>query len=145
MPALAASNIDPASAPNWDEIRKRRDASVEKMFEKFASVRAPVVFGNYLLVAVFIRPNVTAGGVHLTDRALKEDEYQGKTGIVLAKGPLVFVDDERTKFHGQSVEVGDWVVFRPNDTWSTGFNGIACRMLEDTQIKMVVSDPELVW
>ena len=102
------------------------------------------IYNNWILCAVYKRPEKTASGIFLTDGTRKEDEYQGKVGLVVKKGPIAFQDDSNTSFFGQDVEIGDWVVFRPSDGWSLNINGTLCRMLQDTQIRLVVNDPDVV-
>jgi co-chaperonin GroES (HSP10) len=110
------------------------------------------VFHSLVMVATHIRPAVTAGGIHLPDRTLLEDRFQGKVGLVVKVGPLAFKDDEltRARFGGVQVRVGDWVFARPGD----GFEmysvdekdgGTSCRIYDDTQIMGRVADPALVW
>ena len=103
------------------------------------------LFNNWILVAVYRRPEKTAGGIFLTDNTRKEDEYQGKVGLVVKKGPLAFVDDDKTSFNGQNVEVGEWVAFRVSDGWTLDVNGVICRMLQDTQIRMTIPTPDVVF
>lgn len=103
------------------------------------------IFNNWILIAVYKRPEKTASGLYLTDNTRKEDEYQGKVGLVLKKGPLAFVDDDKTSFAEQNVNVGDWVVFRSSDGWALNVNGELCRMLQDIQIRMTVPSPDVVF
>ena len=72
-------------------------------------------------------------------------EYQGKVGLVLKKGPLAYVDDDKTSFGGQNIDVGEWTVFRSSDGWTLQINGVLCRMLQDVQIKMAVPKPDIVF
>lgn len=103
------------------------------------------LFHNQILVATYKRPEKTAGGIFLTDNARKEDEYQGKVGLVLKKGPLAFVDDASVKFNGQDVAIGDWITYRASDGWALTINGVHCRMVEDSHIRMRVAAPDLVY
>jgi len=103
------------------------------------------LFNNQILVAIYKRPERTAGGIILTDNARKEDEFQGKVGLVLRYGPMAFVDDAAVKFEGQSVANGDWVAFRASDGWALNINGVPCRMVEDSHIKMRVASPDQVY
>lgn len=103
------------------------------------------LFHNQILVATYKRPEKTAGGVYLTDSIRKEDEYQGKVGLVLKKGPLAFVDDASVKFAGQNVAIGDWITYRASDGWALTINGVHCRMVEDSHIRMRVAAPDLVY
>ena len=102
------------------------------------------IFNNWILVAVYKRPEKTLGGIILTDNTRKEDEYQGKVGLVLKKGPLSFVDDDKASFNGQDVELGEWIAFRVSDGWSLEVNGVICRMLQDVQIRLGLPSPDVI-
>ena len=100
---------------------------------------------NQLLVAVYIKPNVTAGGIFLTDNTLKEDEYQGKVGLVVKVGPTAFMDTQDESFEGQNVQVGDWVVYRTGDGWQLTIRDTACRILTDRTVRMVIPSPGVIY
>ena len=121
--------------PREDIIREIGDLSEFKLFN------------NQILIGLYVRPAEvkTAGGILLPDQTRKEDEYQGKTGVVLAKGPLAFVDDTVNKFRGQNVDVGDWVCFRVSDGWSLAINGVPCRLLEEVHVKAKIPSPDYVY
>lgn len=110
-PALMSHIEDPAN-----EIRKR-----------IGDISKIEVLHNQILVGVYIRPEKTKGGILLTPQTRDEDRYQGKAGLVLKKGPLAFVDDDNNKFHGQNVDVGDWVFYRVSDGFPLVLNGTLCR------------------
>jgi co-chaperonin GroES (HSP10) len=107
------------------------------------------IFHNQVMVATYIRPERTAGGIFIPDKTLAEDRFQGKVGLVVKVGPLAFKDDSIAKFGGIEVNEGDWVFFRPADGMEffskdkTG--GVPCRIFEDTHIKGRVADPALLW
>lgn len=103
------------------------------------------VFHNQILIGIYMKPGKTAGGILLTQKTIDEDKWQGKVGVVLKKGPMTFVNDGTVDFHGQDVEVGDWVVYRVSDGMSLDLNGVHCRLIEDTHIKMRVSDPTAIY
>jgi co-chaperonin GroES (HSP10) len=108
-------------------------------------------FHNKVLVATYVRPEKTKGGIILADRSQAEDRFQGSVGLVIKTGPLAFVDDGVVKFGGVKVEEGDWVTYRPSDGLEmffvddNGRDGTPCRVLEDTNIIGRVPDPALVW
>lgn len=136
MPALLAiHDADPKK-----EIMK-------KLGKQLASV---TLYGNNILVATYMRPKMAKFGtleLQLADATRKEDEYQGKVGLVLKLGPRAYVDDELFQFHGQKVDVGDWVVYRPSDGWQLTMveGGVLCRMLVESSIKMRIPSPDAVW
>lgn len=99
------------------------------------------VYHNLILVGIYMRPDRTAGGVLLTDKTLDEDKWQGKAAVVLKKGPLAFKSEGNVNFAGQNAEVGDWLVYRISDGFPIDVNGIHCRLLEDTEVRMRVKDP----
>jgi len=107
------------------------------------------LFHNQVMVATYIRPERTSGGIFLPDKTLAEDRFQGKVGLVVKLGPLAFKDDAIAKFGGVKLEEGDWVYYRASDGMElfsvdkTG--GVPCRIFEDTMIKGRVSDPALLW
>ena len=103
------------------------------------------VLHNNILCAVYKRPAKTASGIHLPDQILKEDEYQGKVVLVLKKGPLAFVDDEKTAFAGQDINEGEWVVLRSSDGWKLNVNGVLCQIIQDVQVRLTIPSPDLVY
>lgn len=103
-----------------------------------------MVFSGRVLVGIYIAPEKTVGGIIRPNSNIREDVYQAQVGLVLKKGEMAFKDDDATKFHGQDVQVGEWVVFRPGDAKRIQLNGVDCRIVEDTTIDMVVENPEIV-
>ena len=128
-PALMSHIEDPAN-----EIRKR-----------IGDISNIEVLHNQILVGVYIRPEKTKGGILLTSQTRDEDRYQGKAGLVLKKGPLAFVDDDNNKFHGQNVDVGDWVFYRVSDGFPLVLNGTLCRLLEEVHVKGKIPSPDVVF
>ena len=122
----------------------------KELMKKAGKLVDTELMGNAILVAVYMRPKMARYGtlsLELTDPTRKEDEYQGKVGLVIALGPMAYVDDELTQFHGQRVKVGDWVVFRPSEGWSVTLtrNQVPCRMLTEGNIRMKIPSPDMVW
>ena len=121
------------------------DDPVVEWQKKVGDISGVDVFLNMVLVVTYIRPKVSKGGVHFADVSLKEDEYQGKVGLVLKKGPLAYVDDKVEKFAGCNVEPGQWVLYHALDGWQMKINGVHCRMLQDVHIKGRISDPSIIY
>ena len=97
------------------------------------------LFGNEVLVAIYIRPQKTSSGIFLTDNYRDEDKWQGKIGLVLKKGNTSLVDPT------DMVEVNDWVLFRPSDGWGLTVNGVMCRLLDDRVIRGRPLKPDTVY
>lgn len=117
----------------------------QKLLEDLGDLSTVEIFNNQILVAVYIRPNKTKSGIYLSDQSREEDKVQGKVGLVVKKGPSAFVDDANEWFKDISVELNDWVVFRPSDGWSITVNNVLCRMIDDTAIRGKVDVPDRVW
>lgn len=107
------------------------------------------VFHNLVLVATYIAPEKTKGGIIMPDRSLQENRFQGKASLVLKLGPLAFKDDNIAKFGGIDLKEGDWVFARPSDGFEIflgdGREGISCRLFEDTSIKARINDPSIIY
>lgn len=103
------------------------------------------VLHNGVLVATYIQPAKTAGGIYMADSTLQEDIYQGSVGLVIALGPAAFKDDPIAKFHGKSLKLGDWVLYQPSDGLSMEINKVPCRLFQDTRILMRVETPSRYW
>lgn len=85
------------------------------------------------------------GSIFLTDKNKNEGRFQGKVGLVLKMGERAFKWDGPYDYTGAVPEVGDWVVFRPADSWETGVNGVLCRWVHDQMIVARVKSPEDVY
>lgn len=117
----------------------------QKLLEDLGDISPFEIFNNQILVAVYIRPTKTKSGIYLSDQSREEDKVQGKVGLVVKKGPAAFVDETSEWFKDISVELHDWVVFRPSDGWSITVNNVLCRIIDDTAIRGKVDMPDRVW
>jgi len=97
------------------------------------------LFGNEVLVAIYIRPQKTSSGIFLTDNYRDEDKWQGKVGLVLKKGGTSLVEST------DMVDVNDWVLFRPSDGWGLTVNGVMCRLLDDRVIRGRPLKPDTIY
>lgn len=127
-------------------------AAIQKPQDTLEAIKAGIgdlssfeVFGNQVLVGIWIRPEQTKAGLFLPEQNRMEDTYQGKTGFVLKRGPLAFVSDNRVDFGNDNVSEGDLVVYRTSDGFPIDINKVHCRLLEDVHIKARISDPAIVW
>lgn len=122
----------------------------KELMKKVGNLKDVELFGNRILVAIYERPETAqykSLKLHLTDTTRKEDVHQGKVGLVVKMGPIAFKDDDQVQFHGQKVEVGDWVVYRVGDGWQLTVtnNQTPCRILTEAGIQMKISSPDAVW
>lgn len=111
------------------------------------------LFGDRVLVATYVRPEKTKGGIYMVDKTREEDLHQGKTGLVIALGQHAFKDKDY--WGGNPPTVGDWVAYNIQDTRrlvlvspdapSTADARIECRIMPDTVIQGIVDDPTVVY
>lgn len=103
-----------------------------------------------VLVATYKRPDDvrTTGNVIVPHAAVKDDEFQSKTGLVVKLGRRAFVDDEHVQFHGFRCDVGDWVMFKASDGVKMsigGPGGVHCRLIADVYLKIKVPHADAVY
>jgi co-chaperonin GroES (HSP10) len=132
------------------EIAQQADPK-QALLDAVGDISGIEVFHNLVLVATYIEPEKTAGGIIKPDRTLAENRFQGKAALVLKIGPLAFRDDTVAKFGGVSVKPNEWVVLRPNDGLEVflvpprSSDGVCCRLVEDIHIKGRLADPAVIW
>lgn len=102
-------------------------------------------FHNQIVVAVYQRGEKTKSGIIVPNSVRDEDKHQGKVGLVIDIGPLAFKDDDRNKFGGQTVEFGEWVVFRTSDGFQMLVGDVLCRVLQDVDLKLKASGPDIIF
>lgn len=127
MPVINAQkiqDISQAANPKLAIIKAAGDLSRE------------IVLYDLVLVGTYIRPEKTSGGIIRPLENVQEDQFQGKTGLVLKIG------EEVTK---PVVSIGDWVVYSIKDGWAVTVNGAPCRLVPHDRIRMVTSNPDVVF
>jgi co-chaperonin GroES (HSP10) len=127
-------------------IEMKHDTDPKKeLLKELGNIKDVEIFHNQILCAVYLRPEKTSGGIILPDQAKAEDRYQSKVGLVVRMGPDAFVDDTNTWFKDFKVGLNDWIVFKPSDGWAITVNGVLCRILDDTNVKGRIPNPDQVW
>lgn len=98
--------------------------------------------GKQVLVGVHMRPQKSAKGLMRTHEEVREDEFQGATGLILKLGPLAFYEEELAWENECPPQAGDWVWFRPMYGYSKQINGHPCRIYESKQILGKLPNPD---
>lgn len=129
-----------AAARNTAKLALASD-SKQALLDAVGDLNGIELFHNQILVAIYVRPEKTAGGIIRPGMNVQEDEYQGKVGLVVKKGPSAFLDNDEEDFQGQNVTIGDWVVFRVGDGWQLTIRDTACRILTDRTVRMKIGNP----
>lgn len=104
-----------------------------------------IVLGSDVLVATYVKPRKTAGGILLPDKSVDEDRYQGKIGLVLKLGESAFKYSGPFAYEGTVPKVGQYVAFHTSDTREIGIRGVSCRTIDSQLIRMIVPDPDSVY
>ncbi len=117
----------------------------QKILDLVGDLSGIEILNNQILCAVYVRPTKTKSGIYLADQTTAEDRFQGKVGLLIGMGPSAFEDESGQWFADSSFKMHDWLVFRPSDGWNITINGVLCRMLSDTQVKMRIPSPDVVW
>ena len=130
------------------KARPDNDPLKRKILDEVGDLSGYEIANNELLCAIYLREEMTPGGIVLPHQNLKEDLYQAKAHLVLKMGPGCV-------FKNLDIQVHDWVVVKPSDAWSIFINTnpkilkidefVPCRMVYDDQIRARISDPRLVW
>jgi co-chaperonin GroES (HSP10) len=119
------------------------------ILEGLGDISGEKITNNQVLVAIYLRPKETAGGVILPDQYRDEDLYQGKCGLIVAVGPTAFMAKEGSlwavAFEAVPFQMHDWVLFRASEGWPVSFNKTPCRMLDDISLRAHISHPDMVW
>jgi len=147
---VKSATVQPIKEAPYDPRRE--------ILDKLGDLSGIEIAQNEVLIAIYKRPEKTAGGIVLPHQNLKEDSYQGKCGLVVKIGSacrFVRKNEETDRTFGIEIELHDWVVVNTSSTWRLDVNSdaealkiedfVQCRLVYDDQIRMRVSDPRLVW
>lgn len=140
-----------ASAPKLahiaEQVGKGKDPKTV-LQEAIGDLSGAHVVTDLVLVATYVQGDkrVFGGGqLFLPPELTKEDEWQGKVGLVVKRGPYAYGDWEDDARRGENAIPGTWVVFAIKDAWPLQVNGVACRVVPYDKIRMRVEDPKMVF
>ena len=103
------------------------------------------ITGDMVLMATYIRPTKTSGGIIRPDINVQEDVWQGKVGLVLKWGNTAYQDTPDYIFHEKDkVYPEEWGIYKVGDAWSMNVRGVPCRLVRDINIRAKVDDPLIV-
>lgn len=129
-------------------------AAAKEIFTKVGDLSGVRIFGNRILVAKFERKTVGySGKLHAAPQTNREDQYQGKVGLVLKVGPMAFEDDltRGITWSGDKVKVGDWIFFGYNDGTDIDIcapgsaDKTHCKVLKEGDINGIVPRPDFLF
>lgn len=126
-------------------IMNHKEDPKKMILEALGDISSVEVFNNQLLIAIYIKPKMTAGGILVPESTRDEDIWQGKVGLVIKKGPTAFVEEEEKWFKGVKVDVHDWIYARSSEGWSLKVHDVHCRLVDDVNVRGKISHPDEVW
>lgn len=137
---------------NSNAIGKMREISESKLPRDKALLAAlkgaqktQTVLHSQVLVAGYVPASVSKGGIFFTDKKVEEDRFQGNVGLVIGLGKGAFKDCGVAEFHGDTLKIGEWVMYQPADGIGLFINAVPCRLFQDTRILMKVQNPEIYY
>ena len=133
-----------ASATSIEKISQAKDPKAA-ILAAVGDISEFKIASDLVLLGTFIRNEKTIGGIILPTDNLKEDEFQGKVGLVLKRGPIAYSDWEQGDEIGQMARLHTWVVYQIKDAWPCQINGTACRMIAYDKIRAVTPRPAMVF
>jgi hypothetical protein len=133
------------------------DSDKQEILSRLGDISEVEIAQNEVLIAVYFRPK-KVGRFYMPDENLKEDKYQGKTGLVVKIGSACRfqrTNPDTGVTYGLDIRLHDWVVTRTSDTWPFEINTnpesadpkdfVFCRLVYDDQIRMRVPRAGMVW
>lgn len=126
-----------------DAISKSKDPR-QDIFDFIGDLSGHEVIGDRVLVAIYMRPEKTQGGIIRPDANKLEDVYQGKVGLVLKWGPDAFRNEETGELYEQAVNPGEWGVFFVGDGKAIEVNKAPCRLVRSSNFVMKIRNPDTV-
>lgn len=111
-----------------------------------ATLAGMKVLGNDVLVATYVEPEKTAGGIFKPNKTVQEGLFQGHVGLVLKVGSTAFKYARGGyNWEGPKADVGDWILFRFADAWEVYLSGVSCRVVDAECVRAVITNPETVY
>lgn len=151
MSTLAKSPISSRMKLNVTELSERSadqdfKSMVLKELKPLLDDPRFVVLHTDVLVATYVKPRKTAGGILLPEKSVDEDRWQGKVGLVLKLGEGAFKHGAwGNAYEGTVPEVGDYVTFHTSDTREIGFKGFSCRHVDASLVRTIVPNPDVIY
>ncbi len=106
------------------------------------------VLYSEVLLATFILPEKTAGGIIRPDENIRQDVFQGKIGLILKMGETAYKymnDYSQFPYEGVKPQIGDYVMCHASDPRELAINGVSCKLVDASRCKLRVKDPYIFY
>lgn len=125
-----------------------RDGSVSfknLVLKSLGDLSGITLLADNVLVATYVKPRKTSGGIIMPDNTVTEDRYQGKIGLVIKIGEGAFKYVGGYKYEGTVPKIGEYVAFHTSDAREMGLNGVSVKFVPDSLVRMILPDPDICY
>jgi co-chaperonin GroES (HSP10) len=122
---------------NDDEGIELATFDKEVEIAKFEDCEAPLW---QVVIRLYTTPQVTKGGLFLTDKTREDEQYNRIVGLVVKVAPGAY-KDARYKDTGPACKVGDWVVIARHSGLRMKYKGLPIFCTKEDGIELVVKNP----
>jgi len=154
-PLSSIATMHQAPMPPWRTDEEKQDYIEDPkqfLLDRCALwMNAITVYHNWIITATYYLPpwqDLPSGfRLHFPEKVFDEALWQGKIGLVVAKGPLAFLSEGGVDFHGQDAAIGDWVQYDIMEGRQFTMDRVHCRRLKDTQLVLNLNElhPNIVY
>lgn len=130
------------------EMAEGSEGARRRMLDQIETVTAksrPRVYGHDILVAVYNRADQKSKGGILIPGTNREDEFQGKVGMVVAVGPMCCEENSpgyQAWFGDEAPKRGDWVILNTRDGFSVLMGDMLFRLVEWKYLRLGADTPD---
>ena len=124
-------------------ILMQHDVDPKKdIFDRLGDLSEFDVMDNRVLLAIYVRPKMTRGGIEIPQKSRDEDKFQGKACLVVKVGPFAYSPEPGSLFEHSDLRVGDWVVVRSSDGLNLTIRNVDCKLITDKVTAMRIPQPD---
>jgi hypothetical protein len=134
-------------------VEDHEEEEAKQFIEEELGFPLPKVFGNKLLVKIYIRPEELSTfqndkgetlHIYMPEAYLANDQYSNFSALVLGVGDKCFKGKEY-KDSGPGCKVGDWVtILRNGGGQQYLYKGVAVQSIPESALLDVIEDPSYV-
>lgn len=127
-------------------LKLSRASDLKKaILEAVGDLSGYTVLGSNVLLAAYIRPEKTSGGIIMPENRLDEDRFQGTVSMILKMGPEAFKYVGGYAYEGPVPEAGQWVMHHASDVRELFIRKTSCKLIDASLIRMIVPEPASIY
>ncbi len=133
--------FEPATVIEYSEGEDPKKAVFDKILPLIGDLH---LFRNEVLVVTAPNRTHSKGGLIIPEQYKREQRFQGKIGLVVAKGEIAFKDNDLWPNEDTRPDIGTWVFFRPADSNECAIGGYSCRFIRDDLVRGRCANPDSI-